>query len=447
MRNKTLSRRTVLRGLSVSLALPCLEVMGPVVRASRQPLATPLRMMFFSIPNGAHMPAWTPEATGVDYALSPILQPLAKHRDSVSVLSGLALDGAHAHGDGAGDHARSGASFLTGAHPRKTDGADIRNGISVDQVAAQAIGKQTRFASLELGLEGSAQAGNCDSGYSCAYSSNLAWRSETSPLAKEIDPAAVFDRLFGAPDASGGAARDRSAKWAKRKSILDFVLEDAKQLQGKLGNADKQKLDEYLYSVRDVESRMVQADKLKIGEDGVPNYPRPAGVPRQWETHCRLMMDMITLAIRSDSTRVLSFMLANEGSNRGYPDIGAPEGHHDLSHHGKSPEKQTKVEKINVHHMTQFAYLIDSLSQIREGEGSLLDQCMIMYGSGISDGDRHNHDELPIILVGKAGGAIPQGLHRKYAKGTPLCNLYVWMLNRMGVATSSFGDSQGELAI
>lgn len=447
MNQKSLSRRHILQGMGVALGLPWLEAMVPAkALAASSKDAAPLRMLFFNVPNGMHMSAWTPAAEGASYELTPILEPLAKHRKYVSVLSGLTLDGAHAHGDGGGDHARSGASFLTGSHPRKTDGADIQNSVSVDQVAAQAVGSKSRFASLELGLEGSAQAGNCDSGYSCAYSSNLAWRSATSPLAKEIDPAAVFDRLFGGADAAD-AAKSKSARLEKRKSVLDFVLEDAKSLQKKLGTSDQRKLDEYLYSVRDVENRLSHSDKLKIGEDGIPAYARPAGVPREWDKHCKLMMDMITLAIQSDSTRVLTFMYANEGSNRGYAEIGAPEGHHDLSHHGKSAEKQEKIQKINTYHLTQFAYLIDQMASIQEGNQSLLDNCMIVYGSGISDGDRHNHNDLPILLVGKAGGKIAKASHWKYPNNTPLCNLYLWMLHQMGVKADSFGDSKESLQL
>jgi len=447
MTMKSISRRHVLRGLGIAMGLPWLEAMLPkksVAAAANS--AAPLRMMFFNVPNGAHMPAWTPEVEGAAYKLTPILEPLAKHRSSVSVLTGLTLDGAAAHGDGGGDHARSGASFLTGSHPRKTDGADIQNSVSVDQVAAQAFGSGSRFPSLELGLDGSAQAGNCDSGYSCAYSSNLSWRNATSPLAKENNPAALFDRLFGGADVAG-AAKNKLARLEKRKSVLDFVLEDAKGLQQKLGAADQRKLDEYLYSVRDVENRMLHTDKLKVGEDGIPTYARPAGVPKEWEKHCRLMMDLTTLSIQSDSTRVLSFMYANEGSNRGYPDIGAPEGHHELSHHGKSKEKQGKIQKVNHYHMTQFAYLIDQLAAINEGEQSLLDNCMIVYGSGISDGDRHNHNNLPILLVGKAGGRLKKASHYRYPDKTPLCNLYLWMLNQMGVKADSFGDSNGVLKL
>jgi hypothetical protein len=299
-------------------------------------------MIFLNVPNGAHMASWTPSTEGADYSLSPILSPLQKHRKQLSVFTGLTLDGAHAHGDGGGDHARSGAAFLTGAHPKKTDGADIQNSISVDQVAAEALGKKTRFASLELGLEGSAQSGNCDSGYSCAYSSNLSWRNANSPLSKEIDPSALFDRIFGTGEKSLASAA-KGDKIQRRKSVLDFAMDDAKRLQSQLGISDQRKLDEYLYAVRDVENRLVRGDKLKIGEDGIPNYPRPAGVPREWDEHCRLMMDMMALALQADATRVMTFMFANEGSNRGYPEIGAPEGHHDLSHHGKDQEKQKKI--------------------------------------------------------------------------------------------------------
>jgi hypothetical protein len=444
---KPILRRTMLQGLGTAISLPLLEAMLPKCRAAAAAAQTPpLRMMFFMVPNGAHMPAWTPSTQGPGFALPATLEPLQKHRDYVSVFSGLTLDGARDHGDGAGDHARSGASFLTGAHPRKTDGADIKSSVSVDQVAAQAVGSKSRFASLELGIDGSAQAGNCDSGYSCAYSSNLAWRNESSPLAKENDPAAVFDRLFGNGD-SASEGKNRAARIERRKSVLDFVLDDAKALQTQLGTADKRKLDEYLYAVRDVENRMTHSDKLKVGEDGVPNIARPAGIPRDWSEHCKLMMDMTALAIRSDATRILTFMFGNEGDNKGYPQIGVPEGHHELSHHGKSEEKQAKVQKINHFHMQHFAYLLDHFAGVEEAGSQLLDNCLILYGSGISDGDRHNHDDLPIMMVGKGGGRIKKPAHLQYPKDTPLCNLYLWMLNQVGVKADSFGDSTGVLKV
>jgi hypothetical protein len=447
MNRKPILRRTMLRGLGTAVSLPLLEAMLPTSRAAAAAAQTPpLRMMFFMVPNGAHMPAWTPSTQGPGFALPATLEPLQKHREYVSVFSGLTLDGARDHGDGAGDHARSGASFLTGAHPRKTDGADIKSSVSVDQVAAQAVGSKSRFASLELGIDGSAQAGNCDSGYSCAYSSNLAWRNESSPLAKENDPSAVFDRLFGNGD-SASEGKNRAARIERRKSVLDFVLDDAKALQTRLGTADKRKLDEYLYAVRDVENRMTHSDKLKVGEDGVPNIARPAGIPRDWSEHCKLMMDMTALAIRSDATRILTFMFGNEGDNKGYPQIGVPEGHHELSHHGKSEEKQAKVQKINHFHMQHFAYLLDHFAGVEEAGSQLLDNCLILYGSGISDGDRHNHDDLPIMMVGKGGGRIKKPAHLQYPKDTPLCNLYLWMLNQVGVKADSFGDSTGVLKV
>jgi hypothetical protein len=446
MMRKPLSRRTVLGGLGTAISLPLLEAMLPVGRAAAAKGADlPTRMMFLMVPNGAHMPAWTPATTGPDYQLTPTLEALSKHRKYVSVLSGLTLDGARAHQDGAGDHARSGASFLTGCHPRKTDGADIQNDVSVDQIASESMGKQTRFASLQLGLQGSATSGQCDSGYSCAYVSNLSWRSKTSPLSHERDPSAVFDRLFGTGDSKVSEGQVRSARLEKRKSVLDYALEDAKRLQSQLGSADKRKLDEYLYAVRDVETRMLTSDRLKVGENGIPNIARPAGIPRDWSEHCKLMMDMAALALRSDSTRVLTFMFAREGDNDPYPQIGVPEGHHDLSHHGKSAEKQEKIQKINTYHVQHLAYLVDNLAGVEEAGGSFLDNSMIVYGSGISDGDRHNHDDLPILMIGKAGGKIRKASHWQFAKDTPLCNLYLWMLNNAGVITNKFGDSTGQL--
>jgi hypothetical protein len=407
----------------------------------------PLRILFFNVPNGIHMPAWTPSAEGSGFEITPILQPLAKHRSSMTVMTGLTLDGAHAHGDSGGDHARSGAAFLTGAHARKTNGADIKNSVSVDQVAAQVVGGKNRFASLELGLEGSAQSGECDTGYSCAYVSNLSWRTATSPLPKEIDPSALFDRMFTGGADTAGAAKSKAARIQRRKSILDFVLEDAKDLQRKLGNADQRKLDEYLYAVRDVENRIVRSDKLKVGADGIPNYPRPAGVPREWGEHCRLMMDLTTLAIQSDATRILTFMYANEGSNQTYPEVGVPEAHHEISHHGKSADKQEKIQKINTYHVSKFAAMIDQFAAIEEPGGKLLDHCLVLYGSGISDGDRHNHNDLPIVLLGKAGGRLKGGQHLRFPENTPLCNLYLWMLKLMGVQGDSFGDSTGVLKV
>lgn len=449
MSAKRLSRRTVLRASGVCLALPLLEAMAPHMRSAMAMAPTgKLRMGFFYVPNGKHMPDWTPTDEGPNYQLTKTLEALAPFRKKVSVLTGLTLDGARAHGDGGGDHARSGAAFLTGAHPRKTDGADIQNGISVDQVAAQEVGSETRFASLELGLEGSAQSGNCDSGYSCAYSSNLSWRNSTSPLAKENNPAALFDRLFGSNQSNGKVAEDSKDNAQRyRRSILDSVLEEANGLKRSLGQSDQRKLDEYMYSVREVENRLGRSDLVVKTDGDRVDYARPAGVPKELDEHCKIMLDLYTLALQTDSTRIISFMFANEGSNRAYTQVEISEGHHELSHHGKSAEKQEKIAKINRYHMSKLAYLLTKLDAVQEGERTLLDNCMLIYGSGISDGDRHNHDDLPILFCGTAAGRVRQAAHIKYAKETPLCNLYLWMLSQMGVKTDSFGDSKGLLKL
>lgn len=443
-----ISRRTVLRGLGTCLALPWLEAMMPVQSAlgGEPAVKPPLRMAFLYVPNGMHMEDWTPDQVGENFQLKPIMEPLANLREYLTVISGLTLDGARPHGDGGGDHARSVAAFLTGAHPRKTDGANIRNGVSVDQVAASKIGAKTRFPSLELGCEPSATAGNCDSGYSCAYTSNISWRDESTPVAKEVNPRAVFDRLFGSGDASEeGRAKD--LRRLKRKSVLDFVLSDAKSLQNKLGTADQKKLDEYLYSVREIERRIVGGDKLPVQEEGVPDYPRPVGVPADYVEHLRTMFDLMVLAMQTDSTRILSFMYTNDSSNRSYPVIDVREGHHDLSHHGRNKEKQAKISKINRHHVVQLAYFLEKLKNTPDGEGNLLDNSMIVYGSGIADGDAHNHNDLPIALFGRGGGTIKPGRHLRVPNETPLTNLYLSMLERMGAKTEKLGDSTGPLTV
>lgn len=435
-----LSRRTVLRGLGTAVSLPLLEAMLPATAVAAEGEA-PLRVAFLYVPNGMHMPDWKPASEGTRFEYRPSMKPFEKLRDKVNVLTNLTLDGARAHGDGGGDHARSAAAFLTGAHPKKTDGADIHNGVSIDQVIAQYVGNETRFASLELGLEGSSQSGRCDSGYSCAYVSNLAWRNSTSPLPKEMDPSSVFDRLFS----SKSEPENQQAKGIRknrRKSVLDFALEEANRLHGRLGNADRRKLDEYMYAIRDIEKRLVLSEKLDVG-----NYDRPSGVPKELDEHAKLMLDMMTLSLQTDSTRVASFMFANEGSNRSHPELGAPEGHHELSHHGKSEDKQKKIARINHYYAQKFAYFIESLNSIREGENSLLDNSLVLFGSGISDGDRHNHDDLPIVMAGSGGGRVKTGRHVVYKEQTPLCNLYTWLMQQFGVRGDSFGDSNGVLSL
>jgi hypothetical protein len=439
---RRISRRAVLRGAGAVVALPLLEAMTPgVARASGA--KPPLRMAFLYVPNGVHMPDWTPKEVGAGFALPPVLEPLRAVKDDLLVLSGLTLDPARAHGDGGGDHARAMASFLTGRHPRKTDGADLRAGVSVDQVAAGAVGRSTRFPSLEIGCEGGKNSGECDHGYSCAYQSNLSWRGESSPAAKEINPRLVFDRLFGGPTgAVGDEARAREDR--RRKSVLDHVTEDARQLAAALGTSDRRKLDEYLSSVREVEQRVSRARPAP--DVARARYPRPLGIPADYQEHLRLMGDLLALAFQSGLTRVATFVFANDGSNRSYRAIGVPDGHHDLSHHGGDEAKQEKIREINRFHAAQLAYLLEKLKSTPEGDGTLLDHCMIVYGSGISDGNAHRHDGLPILIAGKAGGTIKTGRHVRYPKETPLTNLYLSMLDRIGAPLDSFGDSTGRLA-
>jgi hypothetical protein len=399
------------------------------------------RLAFLYVPNGVHMIDWRPNRAGTDFDLPWILEPLKPFRDDLLVLSGLAQHNAEALGDGGGDHARSLSCFLTGVHPLKTDGANIHVGISADQVAAQKIGNATRLPSLELGIERGGQSGNCDSGYSCAYSSNISWRSPTMPMAKEVNPRAVFDRLF-AGQSRGGSGGDARKRQLYRKSILDFAIEDAQTLRGRLGLGDRRKLDEYLTSIREVEQRLARADSPTA--DAPSGLARPGGVPQDYRDHVHLMFDVMALALQTDSTRICTFMYANEGSTRPYPTIGVPEGHHDLSHHGGDAKKHEKIRRINRFHVEQFAYLLGKLKAIREGEHSLLDNVSIVYGSGISDGDRHNHDDLPILLAGKGGGTLKPGRHVTYSP-QPLNNLYLSLLDRMGVPTDRLGDSTGKL--
>ncbi|MBX6314620.1 MAG: DUF1552 domain-containing protein [Isosphaeraceae bacterium] len=420
--------------------------MAPVTALGRssEKAPAPLRMAFLYIPNGVHMPAWTPEAIGADFKLPPILEPLAPLKEDLLVLSGLAQKNAFSLGDGPGDHARSLACFLTGVHPKKTNGADIKVGISVDQVAAQKIGHATRFPSLELGCERGAQAGNCDSGYSCAYSSNISWRSESTPMAKEINPRLVFERLFASDRAKEvGDARARRERY--KKSILDFVIEDAEQLSNRLGTADRRKVDEYLTSIREIELRLVRAETTSADLDLPSDFTPPVGIPQDYAEHVRLMLDLLALAFQGDVTRIATFVYANEGSTRSYRFLGVPEGHHDLSHHGGDPRKHEKLKIINRFHIEQFARFLQKLKAIPEGDGTVLDHSMIVYGSGIADGNRHNHDDLPILLVGKGGGTIKTGRHLRYEKRTPLNNLYLSMLDRMGTPVESLGDSTGRL--
>jgi len=424
------------------MALPLLEAMAPVASFAAPAVKKgPLRMAFLFVPNGKHMQDWTPSAEGAGYELPYILEPLKTVKDDLMVLTGLTHDKARPNGDGAGDHARSTAAFLTGCQARKTAGADIKLGVSVDQIAAQHLGRQTRFPSLEIGCEGGRQAGNCDSGYSCAYSSAISWRAEATPVAKETNPRLVFERLFGNGN-SQETGESRSLRDRYQKSILDFVLDDAKNLKSQLGLHDQRKLEEYFTGVRELEQRLARAgDKtVEMGD-----MKLPAGIPADYDEHLRLMADMMALAFQADLTRIATFMLANDGSNRPYRMINISEGHHDLSHHGRDPAKQAKIREINRFHVQHLAYLLEKLKSIKEGNGTLLDNCMIVYGAGISDGDRHNHDNLPVLLAGRGGGTIKPGRHVRYPDNTPMANLFMGMLDRLHVPADHVGDSTGRL--
>ncbi|MBI4582893.1 MAG: DUF1552 domain-containing protein [Planctomycetes bacterium] len=445
----TLPRRTFLRGLGTALALPFLEAMLPArLFAGEVRKRFPRRLAFLYVPNGINMADWTPAAAGPLGRLPRILKPLDPFQADLLVLSGLTQDKARPNGDGPGDHARAAASFLTGCQAFKTHGADIRVGVSVDQVAARMIGGGIRFPSLELGCDRGMNSGNCDSGYSCAYSANISWKTESMPMAKETDPKAVFERLFG-NGSRAEAAEGLSKRERQQKSVLDFVREDARRLQAKLGATDRRKLEQYFAAVREIEQRLDQAkaEAKKPDQDGgLPAQGRPAGIPKDYAEHMRLLCDLLALAFQADLTRVATFMLANEGSNRSYSMIGVSDGHHDLSHHGGNKEKQEKIHQINHFHIQQFAHLLSRLKEAKEGDGTVLDHCMIVYGSGIGDGNRHNHNDLPVLLAGRAGGTILPGRHLLYPKDTPLNNLFLSMLDRIDASTDKLGDSTGRLS-
>jgi hypothetical protein len=424
----------------VAVALPFLDSWLPAEAPLRP--APPLRVAFVYAPNGKHMADWTPKGVGAVADLPPTLLPLKELKDQVTILSGLALRNANPDGEGPGDHARAMAAFLTGCRPHKTSGADVRVGVSVDQAIAAVVGRATRLPSLEVGCEGGKPGGTCDNGYSCAYQTNLSWRTASSPMPKETDPRVVFERLFGdrvRPESDAVRAR----RERERRSVLDFVAEDATQLSDELGTADRRKLDEYLTSVREVERRLQQAQPaVTIGRE---RLVRPAGVTESFEKHARLLADLVALAFHADLTRVVTFVLGNDGSNRSYREVGVPEGHHDVSHHGNDPARHEKLRRINRLHVGQLAYLLGRLKAVPQGDGTLLDHCLIVYGSGISDGDRHNHEDLPILLAGGGGGIHRGGRHVRHPGGTPLCNLYLALLDAMEVSAARFGDSTGRL--
>ncbi|MCA9044704.1 MAG: DUF1552 domain-containing protein [Planctomycetaceae bacterium] len=431
-----LSRRTLLRGAGAALALPVLDIMLPNTGLAAGGTTGPNRMAFVFFPNGAIMKDWTPQEVGTNFTLPKTLTPLADVQSDLTVITGLAHDKARANGDGAGDHARSSAAFLTGSQPRKTDGADIKLGQSIDQAVAEKVGKETRLPSLEVGTEAGRQAGQCDSGYSCAYVSNISWRSEATPTGKEINPKAVFERMFGS---NGENAKEVAKRNFFRQSILDFVAEDAKRLQDQLGKSDRHKMDEYFTSVREVEQRIERAtDEAKRT---LPDREAPEGIPKDWAEHTRLMYDLMVLAFQTDTTRIATFMLHNEGSNKSYKEIGVSGGHHELSHHRDEADKIEALQKIDQYMVEQFAYFLKQLKSVKEGEHNLLHNSMIVYGCSISDSNRHRHEDLPILVAGHGAGSINAGRHLKLKGEVPMTNMFLSLADRMGANLGSFGDS------
>lgn len=446
------SRRNFLRGLGACVALPTMESLrsGSLVAAENSlnhGLATtasgaPLRTGFLFFPNGAIPTSWWPESTGDDYAISPTLQPLDPLRKKFQVLKGLDNVSANPGSDGGGDHARGNATFLTNVRLNKSS-TSIRAGISIDQVMARRLGHLTRFPSLELASDPRRQTTGCDSGYSCAYQYNISWKSETTPMATEHNPRLVFERLFGV-----GAPGERVASLQRRRedqrSILDYVLEDARRMQQRIAQNDRRKLDEYLTSVRALESQIERAERL--GDPDDPGIDTPSGVPQTHQEYVQVMFELMALAFQTDSTRVVSLMLGHDGDNRSFDFIGVAEGHHDLTHHQNREDRIKKVEQIDLWYAQQFAKLIERLDQMEDSDGhSVLHNSMVLIGSGNADGNRHTHTDLPILLAGSAGGKLNAGRHIDY-QGVPLANLYLKMSETLGIKdVEQFGDSTGVL--
>jgi hypothetical protein len=429
--NTLIHRRTLLRGLGTAVALPLLESMGQPLRAASQP--HPRRMAFVYVPNGINMAKWTLDAS---------LAPLVPHRQDINIIGGLAHKNAFGNGDGGGDHARASATWLTGVHPKKS-ASDIHTGISVDQVAANQIGDKTRLPSLELSCDRGQEAGSCDSGYSCAYQFNISWRSPSQPMNPEIEPKLVFDRLFaGGSDGETQEARDRRAQ--SDRSVLDFVLGQAKTLQAKLGANDRRKLDEYFTAIRDVERRIAMNGTMPaLPEGAAGEINANLNADYSFERHMRLMFDLMTLSFQTDTTRIATFLVSHDGGNRPYPFAGVAQGHHHISHHRNQEDALNRLAIIDQWHVKQFAYFLEKLKSVKEGDGSLLDNSMIVYGAGISDGNEHSHDNLPTVLAGRGGGSVTTG-RQLNANDAPMTNLYLSLLDRMGAPVTRFGDSTGK---
>ena len=441
---QALPRRTVLRGLGTAVALPLLDGMVPALTALERTAARAKpRLGVVYVPHGAVMDNWTPAAEGKAFEFSPILQPLEPFRDRLQVLTGLDhAPAAQMPGDPAGGHGRITGAFLTGVHAKPTEGADFRAGTSVDQIAAKVLGEETQLASLEVGIGLPEFAGACDAGFSCAYISTLSWSTPTTPLPMESNPRALFERLFG-----DGATTDPEARRARRRedqSILDAVTRKVARLRKGLGAADQAKLGDYLASVRDVERRIQRAEAQSDQE--LPVVERPsASVPASFSEYVKVMFDLQVLAYQTDMTRVVSFLMTPELTAQTYPEIGVPDPHHALSHHENKPESLAKLVKVGTHHTGLFAYYLDRLRATPDGVGSLLDQVMVLYGSGMSNSNLHNIQNLPILLAGGGAGRLQGGRHIRFAEGTPLTNLYLSLLGKLDVPAERVGDSTGRL--
>jgi hypothetical protein len=436
-----MSRRTVLRGFGAALALPVLDAMVPALTAAAKTGAAPVkRLGVFYVPNGMSMPYWFPKTEGPLAELPPTLKSLAAFKDRVLLCGGLADEPAN-RVKGGGDHARSAGTFLTGVPYKLTSGADVFGSVSMDQIVAKELSKETQLGSLELGIESNAMLGSCDGGASCAYTNTIAWSDPTTPLPIENDPRAVFERLFGTSGSTDRGAR--LARIEQDRSILDYVNDQLRRLQKQIGPQDKVRVDEYLTSVRDVERRIQMAEEQNARE--LPVVDQPIGIPADYQEHARLMMDMLALAYQTDLTRVSTFMLAKEVSGRSYPEIGVGDSHHPVSHHQDEPAKLERLHKINEYHFRQFAYLVDKLSKLPEADGTMLDHTLFLYGTGISDSNTHFHDDLPIAVVGGKAAGIKGGRYIRFAKGTPLTNMHLTILENMGVHPESLGDSTGKL--
>jgi hypothetical protein len=438
---KAMARRTVLRGMGTTVALPLLDAMISSTKAAKAAAKARMRLQVIYTPNGMMMQNFTPTQAGEGYAMTPILKPLEPWREKFMVISGLAHKQAEALGDGGGDHGRSCGSYLTGVHVKKTEGADITSGRSMDQIVAKQFGEQTQIPSLELGLDPPSLVGSCDTGYSCAYTNTLSWSTASTPLPVTVNPREVFERIFG--DGDNLDPQSRIAQLRRQASILDSVAEDAKRQSAAMGTDDRKKIEEYMQSIRDIERRIQKMEQGGNEAIALPAYARPAGIPDSFEDYSHMMIDLQVLAYQADVTRVGTFMVGREVSGRSYPEIGVPDAHHPLSHHGNDPEKIAKLTKINILHMEQVAYYLKRMSETKDGDATLLDHTMLLAGASLADSNRHDHTNLPVIV---AGGLVTGNRHLVAADNTPMTNLMLSMMDRLGVQQDRLGDSTGRLA-